>query len=295
MVHNVDELSRLLRVPRAQLNDAMKRAPRLYREIILTKPTGESRTINAPTDELKAIQRAILDEILAYEPVMPCVYGFGPGKSIVENASLHAQSPFVLNADLKNFFPSVHVSRVRRLLMALGATLCMIETLTRLTTLNHCLPQGAPTSPYLATLALSHLDRRVMKLCAANRLIYTRYFDDIAISGDSRAHELVGTLAEIVFAEGYRMHTDKRKLRFYGPRDTKVVTGIHIVDGELRVPNADEILEHVRSLQFAGLSGLSEANPLKEKMSLLGKIAFVSQVDTTAGARLRQEFDKIKW
>ncbi len=294
-VSDITELSSLLSIQKKHLGHVIRKAPQLYREIPIEKRDGSQRIINAPNDKLKAVQRAILDNILIWEPITEFAYGFGKGKSIVDNARLHASSGFVLNADIKGFFPSVHFKRIYRLLITLGATEFGANILTGLTTLNHCLPQGAPTSPYLATLALRNLDARVAQLCQANRLKYSRYFDDVTISGGERSHEIFDTLAKIVASEGYELHTDPAKLRRYGPGDEKLITGIVIKSGELCVPNIAEISEYIRLLQSKDMAALRSDNPLKEKMSLLGKIAFVLQVNPELGLQLRKEFEKIVW
>lgn len=291
----MQELGSHLDIRVKRLAVAVSNAPRLYREIRLDKKGGEHRIINAPEDDLKIVQRSILDTILIRKSVPRCAYGFGKGKSIVDNARLHSGNQYLLNVDIKDFFPSVHFTRVHKLFIALGATGSIAKILTGLTTLNYCLPQGAPTSPYLATLALSNLDRRLSKLCKVNRLTYSRYFDDITISGNERAHQMLATVSTIVAEEGYVIHTGAAKLKFYGPDDEKLVTGILIKDRELCVPNIAEISEYIQALQKNGFAALKDDNPLKEKMSLAGKIAFVSQVNAALGSQLRKEFDTIVW
>src|SRR5690606_10313195 len=44
------------------------------------------------------------------------------------------------------------------------------------------LPQGAPTSPLLANLAVFGMDREIMEIATEHDLVYTRYADDIALS-----------------------------------------------------------------------------------------------------------------
>lgn len=291
----IADLSSLLFVSEESLRHAIKHAPRQYREISIEKSDGDRRTINAPSDKLKTIQRAILDSILIWEPITECAYGFSKGRGIVDNARLHVANDYMLNADIVGFFPSVHFKRIYNLFFCLGSSEFIARTLTGLTTLNHCLPQGAPTSPYLATLALSNLDERVEKLCAANRLTYSRYFDDITISGGKRTHEIFETLEAITASEGYKLHTDPAKLRLYGPRDEKLVTGIVIKSGELCVPNIVELSGYICALQNRGVTALRGDNPLKEKTSLQGKIAFVSQVNSDLGEVLVKEFNAIIW
>ncbi len=294
-VANIEDLAKKLDIGMRTLSMVLKHAPTMYREIEIRKKDGTPRILRAPANKLKTIQRAVLDKILIAAPLSKCAYGFGPGKGIIENARLHAQSQYLLNVDIKDFFPSVHFSRVQNVFTALGAVKEMTPTLTRLTTFEHSLPQGAPTSPYLATLALSNLDRRLTRLCKSNRLIYSRYFDDITISGGERAHKVLKTVEQIINQEGYKMHKGLNKLRLSGPADDKLVTGIIIKNGKLEAPNVKEILDYLHVLQHKGANALKDDNPLKEQMSLKGKINFIQLIDQKAGLVLTQEFEKIVW
>jgi RNA-directed DNA polymerase len=289
------ELCKLLDVSEDSFTYAVKQAPRLYRQIFLSKTGGGSREINAPTDKLKIIQRAILDKILILEPLSNCVYGFGKGRSIIENAKLHAENDFLLSLDIKNFFPSVHHTRVNRVFTELGAAPFCAGRLTALSTYKYCLPQGAPSSPYIATLALKNLDKRIVKLCAENSLVYSRYFDDIVISGGRRAHGVLTTVGQIVESEGYKVHTGPDKLRFAGRGEEKIVTGIVIKDGQLCTPKADELSFYIEELERTGVLALRSDNPAKERVSLRGKIAFVATVDQKLGASLAKRFESIIW
>lgn len=83
-----------------------------YKEFKIKKKSGGDRSIHAPVNGLKAIQKTL-------SIVLQCVYephkaamGFVRDKSIIDNAKLHVGSKYVFNIDLKDFFPSVDQARV---------------------------------------------------------------------------------------------------------------------------------------------------------------------------------------
>lgn len=289
------KLAELFGITTSNIHTTLRQYPSLYRKIEIPKRGSGNRVIKIPTDTLKCIQRAILDKILTDVPMSPYAYGFGKGKSIVDNARLHSKSQYLFNSDIQDFFPSVHFRRIEKIFRSLGANDEVTAALTKLTTLDYCLPQGAPTSPYLASLALKNLDQRLAGLCSSNRLIYSRYFDDITISGSDRAHSIVEKVAKIIETEGYHIHHKPDKLRLPGPADEKLVTGILIKNGDLCPLNEKEILDYIRELQLHGIKALKSDSILKEQLSLKGKINFVGQVNRTVADHLTTELDKIIW
>ena len=83
-----------------------------YSEFKIKKKSGAERSIHAPIDGLKAIQKTL-------SLVLQCVFephkaamGFVRDKSIVDNARIHEGSNYVYNIDLKDFFPSIDQARV---------------------------------------------------------------------------------------------------------------------------------------------------------------------------------------
>jgi RNA-directed DNA polymerase len=167
-----------------KLITAMARFPeRNYREFAIRKKTGGERTILAPRVFLKTIQRYILGSILETRPLPPHVNGFARGRSIVTNGKVHQAAPYLLNVDIKDFFDSVHEGAVLRLFLNFGFGEHVAKTLAGLCTYQGRLPQGAPTSPYLANLAFGPADDEILELCAENNLTYSRYADDLTFSG----------------------------------------------------------------------------------------------------------------
>jgi len=88
------------------------RSKNSYKEFQIKKKSGGARTIYAPENGLKAIQKAlalILQSV--FEPNKSAT-GFVEGKSIVDNAKEHIGQNYVYNLDLKDFFPSIDQARV---------------------------------------------------------------------------------------------------------------------------------------------------------------------------------------
>jgi hypothetical protein len=83
-----------------------------YLEFKIKKKSGSLRSIHAPVNGLKAIQKALALILgCVYEPNQSAT-GFLWGKSILDNAQIHVGSRYVYNVDLKDFFPSIDQARV---------------------------------------------------------------------------------------------------------------------------------------------------------------------------------------
>lgn len=89
-----------------------KLAKKRYTSFTIKKKSGGERTIHAPVNGLKAIQKTLCFILqCVYEPHKAAT-GFVREKSIVDNAKEHVGSKYVYNIDLKDFFLSVDQARV---------------------------------------------------------------------------------------------------------------------------------------------------------------------------------------
>jgi hypothetical protein len=87
-----------------------------YVNFEIPKKTGGKRVITAPDKFLKKVQRRInLLLTLFFEP-KSAAHGFLEDRSIVTNAKIHVGKKYVLNVDLKDFFPSIHFGRIKAVL-----------------------------------------------------------------------------------------------------------------------------------------------------------------------------------
>lgn len=155
---------------------------RMYHRFEIHKARAKTRIISAPNERLKYLQRRIAPLLDRLYRVRNPVHGFVAGKSVKTNASAHLHKRFILNIDLKDFFPSITEKRVVGVLESLGLDNRVARILARICCHNALLPQGAPTSPVLSNMICFRLDKELLALAKATRCIYTRYADDITFS-----------------------------------------------------------------------------------------------------------------
>lgn len=288
-----EKLIAFLGVKKEKFEECFRVIPLLYELTPIPKKHNTGyRKLSIPKQELRDIQRCVLDKIFAGTKLPSCVYGFSSGKSIIENAKYHSKSDYLLNLDIKDFFPSVHFERVVQIYRDLGFNDSVSEILCILTTYNYNLPQGAPTSPLLASLALNNLDKRLTKLAEANHVLYSRYFDDISFSGGKRILALEETVKRIIRSENYRVNTKRNS---YKKGEVKEINGLSILDGKLFLKNTNDLLAYLQDLKNFGLTKLRGNNPEKERRSLGGKVSFLKGVDKENGARAEILLKTIKW
>ncbi len=277
-----------------------------YVEFEVAKATGGVRRIAAPRVELKTIQRAILDRILAHVPVHDACHGFVPGRSVVSNARPHVGAAVIIKMDIADFFPSVHYRRVIGLFRHLGYEARIAETLAGLTTYRATLsgdrvawpgrlPQGAPTSPAIANLVCRRMDARLAKLAERIGARYTRYADDMTFSFAAEPTAPVGRLMwwvdQICGQEGFVENVTKR--RVMRPSGQQRVTGI-VVNSGLHVPRQARrrfraILHNCRQHGVASQAGDHADFPAY----LRGFAAYVHMVQPALGIQLRAEVEAV--
>lgn len=169
-----------------------------YNTFTIPKSSGGVREIFAPIGGLKSLQRKLAVLLNEIYPAPAYVHGFIKGRGIVGNADIHVGKRVVLNFDLKDFFPSITVTRIIGLLKAhpFNFNKEVASSIAGLVCYNGFLPQGAPTSPILSNIICFRLDRALLSLAKKEHVSYTRYADDITISTRRRK------LSEAILKQG---------------------------------------------------------------------------------------------
>lgn len=159
-----------------------------YKNFLIPKKKGGFREISAPKKGLGLAQTRLFDLLQKKFKPKPSVKGYTKGESFLSNARYHEGQKWVLNIDVKDFFPSITFPRVRGLFMSsyFGFNDRVATILARTCTTARGLPQGARTSPIIANMVAANLDKKLLKIALENKLRYTRYADDITFSSSQR-------------------------------------------------------------------------------------------------------------
>jgi RNA-directed DNA polymerase len=232
---------------------------RMYQHFSIAKGRDKIRMISAPDERLKFLQRQLsskLNEL--YRPRNP-VHGFIADRSVKTNAMAHLNRRFVINIDLKDFFPTITQRRVEGMLTSLGVNAQVADIIAHICCNNGHLPQGAPSSPLLSNMICFRLDKKLLDLAKETRCIYTRYADDITFSsyqpptalfeaglppaGRFTPELLAAKFRDIFRKNGFVINPDKTH---YADRHSRrVVTGIKINE----ILNVDR--RYVRNIRAA--------------------------------------------
>lgn len=97
------------------------------------------------------------------------MHGFAKGKSIRSNARVHLHKRWLVNIDLKDFFPSIHFGHIFGIFKAepFNFPERLAREIANLCSFNNSLPQRAPTSPVLSNFVCRRLDNELYKLAKA--------------------------------------------------------------------------------------------------------------------------------
>ncbi len=252
-----------------------------YREFKIPKSNGESRTISEPLPDLKFVQHWILINILEKVAVSPYAKAFVKRRGVKENARFHRGQNVVLTMDIKDFFPSVNIHDVVDIFTNLGYYSDVANYIAHLCCLDHSLPQGAPTSPYLSNIRLINFDQKVAEYTKPYSIRYTRYADDITLSGDFDASDMIKHISKWLYEDGFKINSRKTRVAHKCARQE--VTGI-VVNSHMQIPKVDrkKIRQEVYYIQRYGLeSHLSRTGNTRQNYlnHLLGKINYARYIN----------------
>jgi RNA-directed DNA polymerase len=286
----------ILKIRKEELLSLVADADSYYRPYQQTKKredgTIKVREIEPSIEYLKTVQRKIDRKILkpAMANLPAGVMGGRPHMSVVDNASIHANSPALMKYDVKNFFPSIeyrHVYYVFRYRLNFCEEAANI--LTKLTTYpsaNPHVPQGAPTSTSLAMFALEPLCKKLTDYTEKFGMNFSVWIDDITISGTTNEMSVRrGHITHLVNSTPYMIHPEKdsgiiKKGSNYGKEKGRKITGITI-DNTNRLTLGNRKYKSLKRR-------VSRTKTSNERLQ--GSLLFLKQVSPSQGKKLYHEY-----
>lgn len=283
VIIDIRHLAALIGIKDEVLDRMIIHPEKYYRRFTIPKRLGGEREISAPYPTLMKVQRWIYENLLLPNTILgDCVSGFVPGRSILNNAIPHIDHPYVMKMDIKDFFPSITINRVIMVFRNMGYHQRLSYALAALCCCDGCLPQGAPTSPILSNIIAKRLDNRIMGMANRFGLSYTRYADDITLSGCSYKPFYVWLVERFIVEEGFI--PNRCKIRIIGPKVKKVITGVSISSGKATIPKnmKRRIRQEAYYICKYGLKGHINHEHIKDPISairLQGKFAYWKSVE----------------
>jgi RNA-directed DNA polymerase len=297
------------------------------------------RRIAIPAPTLMRVQRWISRNILAHaaQVLHQASTAYAKGCNVVDAARPHCGARWLLKVDVKNFFESISEIGVFRAFRTLGYQPLISFEMARLCTrlappsrarsaprwfatsprqysisayrearLGH-LPQGAPTSPMLANLAMASLDARLDALAQSGGLTYTRYADDLTFSTPSREFtrsKAAGFIRNVFNVLGeHGLSPNVTKTQVVPPGARKIVLGLLVDQDEPRLSRQFKLkmrmhfhyllhpqvgpTKHAAARNFSAVAAL--------RNHIRGLVSYAAQVEPEYANELSAKLAQVKW
>lgn len=290
------------------LDRYIERKDTIVREFTQTKykrgnPEPKLRRLTSIPDNYKIIHKRINVNLLQKAKLLHGAIGGVKGKKIENFIDIHRGAEGYFAFDLKNFFPSISSGRVVQLFVDSGCSPKIAGLLTDLTTYNGKLTQGFGTSVMLANIIAHKMDLQLGSICQEHQLNYSRWVDDVVISGRIKDVKTVEQVAlGFVMANGFEL--SHGKTTFSARRHNKPVLGLQIQRNSPSIPERiiDQLEADIVSLAKGHYDILDQIYPGKElkkkksiQNSIRGKVDYIGKYHKDVAQRLYQKMLCIDW
>ena len=299
-IRSLNALSRALAVPVVSLRTLADTANSRYRLAKpIVKPDGTVRQPFDALQPLKDVHRRIKTKILARVTFPPYLTGSIRGQSYRTNAALHAGAKIIICEDVEGFFPSTSAARVYDIWRYFfGCTDNIAELLTRLTTKDGALPQGAITSSYLANLTFWRDEPRLHASLAEAGIIYSRYVDDLALSSkaylsDEEQTACIARVYGMLTRAGYR--AKRRKHEVFTDKRPMLTTKLLVNKRPALMPDERaKIRTAVHQLENRFAQGERGQDIKKELARVAGRVGKLKAFHSAKGTALTARVKRIR-
>lgn len=299
-IPSIEKLSKTLDFTESFINKVANDSSSFY-TTFEKNVNGKYRTLSEPYPALKILQKRIITRIFRHIVFPEYLHGgikTNDPRDFVSNAAAHKKSEVAITLDVRNFFPSItlaHIENVFRNLLHFPIEVSSV--LANITTLNGTVPQGAPTSSYLANLVMWEKEYKLVAKLNGRGLVYTRLIDDMTISSQKRIPEklvakIVDDVASMLSHYSFSLHPDKKNIfSRKDPKNLMLITGLWLNRGnprllkEKRSEIAKEVAIVERHAQEDG--AIFDQKYHKIHATSSGKVALLQRMGHSRASRLR--------
>lgn len=293
----INDLGKCLNQSDLVVKAFLENAPSKYKVYRIPKRTTGFRIIAQPAKELKHYQRAFTRNYRF--PVHECAMAYQEGKSIRDNALVHAHNPYLLKTDLEDFFNSITPDIFWQCIESCPADAPQFQDEDRRyverllfwqpakRSKRLMLSVGAPSSPVISNFCLLELDRHLSEECERLGVAYTRYADDLTFSTPlpgvlSAIPALIESLLKRLFNSKLRLN--RNKTLFSSRAHNRHVTGVTLNnEGELS-------LGRERKRFIKHLIHQYDKLDKSDKAYLVGLLAFASHIEPEFIIRMNAKY-----
>ena len=279
-VKSIAALARGLRWDAQLLVELADRANGMWRTV-KPKPGSTRQTFDA-MGQLKEIHQRLKLNVFSKVNFPEYLQGSLKGRDYVTNASIHKGKQILICEDVKGFFPSVSAAFVEDVWCGFFRfSPDVAKLLTRLTTKDGYVPQGAITSSFLANLVMWRYEPWLHAKFAQRGITYSRYVDDMAMSSATHLDKETQTW---VIAQVYGMlaqhglKASRKKHEVFSASQAMIATKLTVNrKPSLSPQKQSKVRTQVRQLESAATSGASTdelrelANKAAQQVGQLGR------------------------
>ncbi|SOB56992.1 conserved protein of unknown function [Pseudodesulfovibrio profundus] len=297
----ISKISSDLLIPVENLRYIIRTSPYRYKKYSIPKRRGRGvRSIAQPAKEVKKLQYWVIKNVLSKYPVHPAATAYKKESSILQNAEIHLDSRCLLKLDFEDFFPSILATDIVHFFEKGSLefdeeevnALASILSWARTRTAERVVAIGAPSSPMLTNIMLYDFDSVVRRWCDETKINYTRYADDISLSGDSKeslaeAKRKIAELLEEMNSPRLSLNNDKTVFAMKPFR--RFVTGLYL-SNEDKISLGRDKKRAIRAKVHHFVNGKFNQDQIQH---LRGVIAFARSVEPEFVERLENKFGKL--
>lgn len=263
------------------------------------------RTIIKPNKKLKTFHTFLNLFLFEHLPINErVVFSYRKGFSTYDAVTPHGTGKYFFQSDIRDFFANIDRSLIRQTIergkdcAPIADVDAYMERILDLVCIDDVLPPGLPSSPVISNAVLLSFDDETEAYCRSIGCTYTRYSDDLIVSGTTR--ESLEALRErlsssIQSTYGPRFELNSRKSKLFKTGGKISILGLNILpNGKItvdsRVRTETEVLLHFYLTDREKFSQRAGGDAEKASERISGFLNYVNATDGTYLDKLRRKY-----